>query len=318
MSCIVTGAAGFIGSHLSEALVDQGFRVTGIDRFSDFYPRGRKLANVSALRKSTRFRLVEADLASVSLEKHLKDAEYVFHLAAQPGVRTSWGSAFTVYVNDNVLATQRLLEAAKSSEIKRLILASSSSVYGDSERFPTPEDAIPRPISPYGVTKLAAENLCSTYFKNYGVETVSLRYFTVYGPRQRPDMAFSRFIIQALKNRPIQVFGDGDQIRDFTFVDDIVQGTISAMERGTPGTVLNLGGGSPRKLSDVIDLIAKLVGRECKIEHKPPQRGDIRKTSADISRARAELGYSPKTDIEKGLRAEVDWYRTETPSQAYT
>lgn len=305
MKCLVTGAAGFIGSHLSEALVAKGHSVLGVDCFTDYYPRAVKVSNLSALRKMGRFKLVEADLSSVRLHPLLKDVECVFHLAAQPGVRASWGASFSHYVKDNIVATQRLLEAAKqTSNIKKLVYASSSSVYGDAETFPTPETTAPKPVSPYGATKLAAENLCHVYFRNCSLPVVALRYFTVYGPRQRPDMAFSTFISRIASGREVRVYGEGNQRRDFTFVGDTVAATILALQ-AKAGTVYNVGAGHSTTLNEVISTIESVVGRRAKIRHESTALGDVKDTSADIARIKADLGYRPITTLTEGLKLQV-------------
>jgi nucleoside-diphosphate-sugar epimerase len=305
MKCLVTGAAGFIGSHLSEALVDEGNSVLGLDCFTDYYPRRLKVANLSKLLKMKGFKFVEADLSSANISPLLRDVEYVFHLAAQPGVRASWGRSFSHYVKDNVVATQRLLESLKSSHVKKMTYASSSSIYGDSERLPTPEEVTPNPVSPYGATKLAAEHLCHVYFRNYGVPVVQLRYFTVYGPRQRPDMAFTKFISRISAGKEVELFGDGEQRRDFTFVSDIVAGSILAAG-ARPGTTYNIGAGKTVSLNDVIGVLESIIGKRARVKRREPALGDVRKTSADISRASGELGYSPRTGLEEGLRKQVD------------
>jgi len=300
---LVTGAAGFIGSHLSEALVDKGHTVVGVDCFTDYYPRRIKLANLSLLRKATRFRLVELDLSSGKLAPLFKNVDCVFHLAAQPGVRASWGTSFSHYVKDNIVATQRLLEALKGTKTK-LVYASSSSIYGDSERFPTPEETTPRPVSPYGATKLLAEHLCYVYFRNYGARVVTLRYFTVYGPRQRPDMAFTRFINAISAGREIKVFGDGGQMRDFTYVKDIVSGSMLAMD-AEPGTVYNVGAGNTIPLNEVIAKLESIIGKKARVKRFEAALGDVRNTSADITRISRDLGYRPMTGIDEGLRRQV-------------
>jgi nucleoside-diphosphate-sugar epimerase len=304
MKCMVTGAAGFIGSHLSEALVNEGHSVLGVDCFTDYYARSSKVANISALAKMGRFRLVDADLSSADLSPLLREVDFIFHLAAQPGVRASWGISFSHYVNDNIVATQRLLEAVKGTRLKRLIFASTSSIYGDSERLPTNEDAVPMPISPYGATKLLSENLCQIYLKNYSVPVVVLRYFTVYGPRQRPDMAFNIFITKIARGEEIIVYGDGDQRRDFTFVDDIVAGTVLA-SGASPGSVYNVGAGNSVALSDVISNLETILRRKAKIIRQERAAGDVRSTSADIRRIKKDLGYEPKTPLLEGLRKQV-------------
>jgi len=305
LRCLVTGAAGFIGSHLSEGLVEQGNSVLGIDCFTDYYPRRIKVANLSTLRKMKEFRLVETDLSSAKVSPLLKNVECVFHLAAQPGVRASWGKSFSHYVKDNIVATQRLLEAVKGAGIKKLVYASSSSIYGDAERLPTPEETTPKPVSPYGATKLAAEHLCYVYFRNHGVPVVQLRYFTVYGPRQRPDMAFNKFISRISAGKEIVVFGDGEQKRDFTFVKDIVTGSILALE-AEPGTTYNVGGGETVRLNDVIATMESMIGKKARVKRSETALGDVRETSADITRISRDLGYKPSTSLAEGLRQQVD------------
>lgn len=315
MLCLVTGAAGFVGSHLSERLLELGHEVRGIDRFTDYYPRAMKEANLARLRDEGRFRLVEADLAQADLASLVEGAEVVFHQAAQPGVRASWGSSFDGYTRDNVLATQRLLEAVKAenarvqsanSGVRRFVYASSSSVYGDTADLPMRETSLPKPYSPYGVTKLAAEHLCELYRNNFGVPTVSLRYFTVYGPRQRPDMGFHRFINAVLRGKPIPVYGDGEQTRDFTFVTDAVQANIASME-GRPG-VYNIGGGSRVTLRQVFATLADVMGRTPLLNHIEQQAGDVRHTWADTSAAREHLGFSPAVGLRDGLAAQAAWH----------
>jgi UDP-glucose 4-epimerase len=237
----------------------------------------------------------------------LDGVTHVFHLAAQAGVRGSWGEQFRTYTVNNIEASQRLLEAVKGHPLTRLVYASSSSVYGDGVAIPMREDALLQPVSPYGVTKLAAEHLCHLYHVNYGVPAVSLRYFTVYGPRQRPDMAFHRFIRAALEGRPITLFGDGEQTRDFTFVEDAVAATIAAGDRGRPGAVYNIGGGSRVTINHVLDLIGRRTGRSLDIRRQPAEKGDMRDTFADTSRARADLGFAPGHGLEDGLATECQW-----------
>jgi nucleoside-diphosphate-sugar epimerase len=301
---LVTGAAGFIGSHLSEALVDQGHSVVGIDCFTDYYQKRIKLANLSRLRKAKRFRLVQMDISWGKLSPLLEDVECVFHLAAQPGVRASWGTSFSHYVKDNIVATQRLLEAAKGKPIRKIVFASSSSIYGDSERLPTSEDAVPMPVSPYGATKLLGENLCQVYQKNYSLPIVILRYFTVYGPRQRPDMAFNTFITRIARGQEITVYGDGEQKRDFTFVGDTVAATILA-SRANDGSVYNVGCGKSTSLSEVISIIESILDKRAKIERKGGAAGDVRSTVAETRRIREDLGFEPKTSLREGLREQI-------------
>jgi nucleoside-diphosphate-sugar epimerase len=308
LKCLVTGAAGFIGSHLSDALVEQGHRVVGIDNFSDYYPRQLKERNLSNLSKEKDFHFIVVDLAQDDLTKVMHGIDYIFHLAAQPGVRRSWGSSFSIYLRDNVFATQRLLEATKGTRVKRFIYASSSSIYGNSERLPTRESTIPAPVSPYGVTKLAAEHLCHSYLKNYGVRTVVLRYFTVFGPRQRPDMAINILISRIASGRQIDVFGDGNQRRDFTFVSDVVSATIAAM-RAPSGSIYNVGAGSTTSLNEVIRMTESALHKRARIRYKPQAKGDVRNTSADISKISDELGYRPATSLRDGIARQVEEQR---------
>jgi nucleoside-diphosphate-sugar epimerase len=307
MRALVTGGAGFVGSHLSERLLAQGAEVVVIDSFTDYYPRAIKERNLGSIRGDARYRLIEADLNVLDLRDVLTGMTHVFHLAAQAGVRKSWGRDFQTYTSLNVDATQRLLEACVGLPIERVVYASSSSVYGDAVEMPMREDAMVQPVSPYGVTKLAAEHLCHLYYVNHGVPTVSLRYFTVYGPRQRPDMGFNRFFAALLEGRPVVQFGDGRQTRDFTFVGDIVTATAAAAVHGVPGRVYNIGGGSRVSLGDVFEMIARVSGRRLEIEHQPAQKGDMRDTYADTSRARSDLGFEPSVDLETGLRAMFTW-----------
>lgn len=307
MKALVTGAAGFIGSHLSESLVASGIDVTGVDCFTDYYAREIKERNLAALRQEKRFTFVEAALQSADLDALLNGVTHVFHLAAQAGVRKSWGRDFLAYTSHNVDSTQRLLEAVKERPIDRFVYASSSSVYGDSAPIPMREDTYLQPLSPYGVTKLAAEHLCSLYYANYGVPTVSLRYFTVYGPRQRPDMAFHKFMRAAISGQPISLYGDGQQTRDFTFVADIVAANVAAGDRGTPGAVYNIGGGSRVTINHVLELVAGLAGRPLDVRREEAQKGDMRDTFADTSRARADLGFKPTATLASGLAAEYQW-----------
>jgi nucleoside-diphosphate-sugar epimerase len=307
MKALVTGVAGFVGSHLATALLAQGREVVGIDAFTDYYAREIKEDNLAPLRAAPRFHFLEGALQTIDLTRALDGVSHVFHLAGQPGVRKSWGRDFASYTSDNVEATQRLLEAVKGRPIERLVYASSSSVYGDEVAIPMREDARVVPVSPYGVTKLAAEHLCHLYAVNYAVPTVSLRYFTVYGPRQRPDMAFHRFITAAFTGRPVVLYGDGAQTRDFTFVADVVAATIAAGDRGLPGAVYNIGGGSRVSVNDVLRLVERVTGRALRVDREPSQKGDMRDTFADTSRARAEIGFAPTVPLAEGLAAEAAW-----------
>jgi nucleoside-diphosphate-sugar epimerase len=307
MKALVTGAAGFIGSHLAEHLLSEGAEVLGIDSFTDYYPRALKEANIAGPRGHSAFALVESRIQDADLPRLLDGVTHVFHLAAQPGVRKSWGADFKIYAADNVEATQALLEACKDCALERLVYASSSSVYGDDVPIPFREDQVPAPVSPYGVTKLAAEHLCQLYHVNYGVPAVSLRYFTVYGPRQRPDMGFHRFFRAALVGDEICLYGDGEQTRDFTFVRDAVRATADAATRGVPGHVYNIGGGARVSVNEVLAIVGRLVARPLRVRREPPQKGDMRDTYADTSRARRELSYSPSVTLLDGLDAEHRW-----------
>jgi nucleoside-diphosphate-sugar epimerase len=307
MNALVTGVAGFIGSTLAERLCSDGADLIGIDCFTDYYPRALKERNLSALRGHPRFKFVESSIQAADLNALLADCTHVFHLAAQAGVRRSWGRDFSVYTVNNIEATQILLEACAKRTLERIVYASSSSVYGDHVALPMREDALPQPVSPYGVTKLAAEQLCYLYHANYGLPTVSVRYFTVYGPRQRPDMGFHRFLRATLCGEPITVYGDGEQTRDFTFVADAVAATIAAATRGVPGRVYNVGGGSRVTINEVFEMIGRVTGRRPLITGDSAQKGDMRHTYADTGLARADLGFSPAVTLEDGLAAEYKW-----------
>ena len=307
MIALVTGAAGFVGSHLCEELLGHGHTVRGLDCFTDYYPRDRKGRNVEPLLGRTGFSFTECDLHDVELDALLDDVDVVFHLAGQPGVRPSWGKDFGHYVRQNVSVTQRLLEALKPRPIRKLVYASSSSVYGDAECYPTPESIRPAPVSPYGVTKLAAEHLCELYRVNFGIPTVSLRLFTVYGPRQRPDMAFCRLVEAAVGHRTFELYGDGSQTRDFTYVADVV----SAMRNAALGDwcgVANIGGGARTSMKEVIATVEALCG-PVDITYGRTQQGDVRHTAADTSVAATAFGYAPKTSIADGIEAMVAWAR---------
>jgi nucleoside-diphosphate-sugar epimerase len=304
---LVTGCAGFLGSHLSERLVASGQEVLGVDCFTDYYPREEKEANLERLRDQRRFTLRELDLGSDPLDGLVERIDTVFHLAAQPGVRGSFGMSFGRYVHDNILATQRLLEASAEAGVRTLVYASSSSVYGDSLSYPTAEEAERAPISPYGLTKLATEELARVYGRLEGIRTVGLRYFTAYGPRQRPDMAFARFLRAALARVPVRVLGDGLQVRDFTFVDDVVEGTIAAARRGAHGTVYNVGGGTQVRLLDALRKMEELLGMPIAVDHLPNARGDVRRTCSDPRRAARDLGFTPGISLEEGLARQVEW-----------
>ena len=313
MKALVTGAAGFIGSHLSAALLDRRAQVIGVDCFTDYYARSIKEANLEVNKHREGFRFIEVRIQDADLRALLAGVTHVFHLAAQAGVRKSWGRDFRVYSDNNVDASQQLLEACVGLPLQKFVYASSSSIYGDNVSIPMRETAVPQPVSPYGVTKLAAEQLCYLYHVNHGVPTSSLRYFTVYGPRQRPDMGFHRFISAAIAGDPITLYGDGEQTRDFTFVHDAVAATIAAGERGVPGRAYNIGGGSRVSINQVLDIIGRVSGRSLDVRREPAQKGDMRDTFADTSLARADLGFVPTVSLEEGIAAEYRWLST-TPA----
>jgi nucleoside-diphosphate-sugar epimerase len=301
---LVTGSAGFLGSHLVEALLDSGHEVVGVDAFTDYYARDLKEANVAGARGRPGYSFLKLDLADTDLTRLVADVDGVFHLAAQPGVRGSWGTTFAVYIRDNILATQRVLEAAGQAGV-RVVQASSSSVYGNAEAYPTREDAPLRPVSPYGVSKVACESLAQAYSESFGLDVVSLRYFTVYGPRQRPDMAFSRIVGSLLNGKPFDLFGTGEQSRDFTYVGDAVAATLMAMDGAPRSRVYNVGGGSERTLAEVIAACERLSGKRLDVRRGPASAGDVRRTAADTSLIRSQLGWRPRTALEEGLRAQL-------------
>jgi UDP-glucuronate 4-epimerase len=317
MRALVTGCAGFIGSHLTESLLSDDQAVLGVDCFNDNYGRPQKLRNLERAQSWDAFEFVPIDLSRGYLDDLVDEVDVIYHLAAEPGVRASWGRRFELYLRNNVSATQLLLEAARRQPEKRFVYASSSSIYGEAETLPTHESVIPAPYSPYGMTKLSGEHLCRVYHGNYGVDVVILRYFSVYGPRQRPDMAFNIFCRSAIAGRPLEIYGDGRQTRDFTFVGDIVAATRAAgWLDGIGGRVFNVGGGSRASLRDVIALLEEIAGRRLETRFEQMQRGDVRDTGADISAARAQLGFEPRTDLEDGLRAEFEWTADESRSVA--
>lgn len=306
MRALITGAAGFIGSNLVDRLLSDGHDVVGVDCFTDYYDSAIKRSNLDTALTHRRFTFVDENLLTCDLEALLDGIDVLFHQAGQPGVRLSWADGFETYVRLNVLATQRLLEASTRHPIKRFVFASSSSVYGAAERYPTTEREVPAPMSPYGVTKLAAEHLCSLYHRNFGVPTVSLRYFTVYGPRQRPDMATHRLIESALTGSEFVMFGDGSQIRDFTYVGDVVEANIAAST--TPdavGRVFNIGGGSAATMHDVVAAATSAVGAAPNIRFADKAPGDVFRTGADITAARETLGWKPRVDLTLGVENEV-------------
>jgi nucleoside-diphosphate-sugar epimerase len=305
VTVVVTGVAGFIGSNLAQELLRRSEQVVGIDCLTDYYDRSLKEANLDLLRPDSRFRFQPLDLAVDDLRPVLAGATHVYHLAAQAGVRQSWGDSFAPYVRHNIVATQRLLEQLRGSTA-RLVFASSSSVYGDADHYPTQEDVTPRPVSPYGVTKLCSEQLVMAYRRSAGIDARCLRYFTVYGPRQRPDMAFSKFIAAAGRGDAIEVYGDGEQVRDFTFVSDAVEATIRAGAVDDPAeAIFNVGGGSRVTLRHVIELLGDVLGAPVAVRHLPVQAGDVRETGADLHRSEAVLQWHPRVPLEEGLRAQA-------------
>jgi nucleoside-diphosphate-sugar epimerase len=305
MRALVTGCAGFIGSTLTDRLLRDGYEVIGIDRFSDYYARDLKERNLSSAMMHPRFTLLEEDILDIDT---FPSVDYVFHLAAQAGVRASWGKSFDIYTRDNIQATQRLLEFYKSQKIRKFVYSSSSSVYGDVE-LPMREDRMVQPVSPYGVTKLAAEHLCSLYWMNYGVPTVSLRYFTVYGPRQRPDMGINKFVKAAVNGEVITVYGDGTQTRDFTYIDDIVEANVLAATSDVRGEVFNIGGGNRISVNDLIAAIEAVTGKSVVVEHSGEQKGDVKDTWADTRKAEELLSWHAGTGIMRGLEHYIDWIR---------
>jgi nucleoside-diphosphate-sugar epimerase len=297
---VVTGAAGFIGSHLGDTLLAGGHDVVAVDSFTDYYPRERKERNAAGLD------VVEADLATADLEPFLAGADGIFHLAGQPGVRASWGESFQLYLDRNVRASQRLFEAAAAAGV-RVVFASSSSVYGDAESYPTPERVEPRPISPYGITKLACEHLAAAIGRARGLDAVVLRYFTVYGPRQRPDMAFTAMLEALAGGEPFRLFGDGSAARSFTYVGDAVAATVAAMERGRAGETFNVGGGEEATMNEAIAIAEEVSGRTLDVQRAGAAAGDVARTKADVAKAEAELGWRPTTSLRDGMQAQWEW-----------
>jgi len=306
---VVTGAAGFVGSHLTEALLQRGDRVIGIDEFNDYYDPALKRKNVAHLEQHPNFQLLEGSIAALNWTSLLDQVDVIYHQAAQAGVRASWGDGFRGYTERNINATQLILEAAKTAPgLKRLVFASSSSVYGNAETLPTSETICPHPVSPYGITKLAAEQLCLLYHHNFGVPVSVLRYFTVYGPRQRSDMAFHIFFKSVLEDQPIRIYGDGQQTRDFTFVSDIVAANLAAAEAtGAIGEIFNIGGGSRVVLTEVLDTMEQIVGQPIRRNYIGNAAGDARHTAADVSKAKRLLNYIPQVSLAEGLKQEWQW-----------
>lgn len=304
---IVTGAAGFIGSHLCARLLADGLNVRGLDNFDPYYPRAVKERNLAPLREHPNFAFHAVDLAADELQPLVADADLVFHEAARGGVRTSWGSEFSMYLRANLLATQRLLEALRDSRTRRFVYASSSSVYGEAGGDAVREDAPLQPISPYGVTKLAAERLVKVYHSQHGLPAIMLRYFTVYGPAQRPDMAFHRFIRALLEGRPLEILGTGNQTRDFTYIDDVIEANVQAAAYGRVGDVYNIGGGSPASLREVVRILEQISGRKAEPRILPASAGDPLATCADTLRARSDFGFRPSVSLSAGLARMVAW-----------
>lgn len=307
MKCLVTGAAGFIGSHLCTRLLREGYEVLAVDSFTDYYSHELKEKNLAGLRAHKGFQFISQDLNTLDLNSLLQETPNIFHLAAQAGVRASWGDSFAIYTHNNISATQKLLEAARSNNINKFVYASSSSVYGACPELPMTETSPLRPFSPYGVSKLAAENLCSLYYMNYAVPTVSLRFFTVYGPRQRPDMAFHKFLKAVKYDQPITLFGDGKQTRDFTYIDDIIDANILALKQGKAGEIYNTGGGNQKVLSEIFPILEEVCARKINIERIPSQKGDVPHTLASIKKAEQELDFKPKVQLSEGLKEEWKW-----------
>lgn len=310
MKALVTGIAGFIGSTLAEHLLEQGWEVVGVDCLTDYYDEDAKQRNLTVVADHPDATVHDVDLVDADLAGMLDGVDAVFHQAGQPGVRASW-ELFDSYVHHNIIATQALLDAALAAGTPRVVYASSSSVYGDATTFPTTEEILPAPKSPYGVTKLAAEHLCGVYARSFGLNTVSLRYFTVFGPRQRPDMAMHRLVEAALDGTSFPLYGDGSQVRDFTYVDDIVRANVLAATTADipAGTVINLSGGGSVTLSWVIDTIGELVGRPIELDRQGFQAGDVDRTGGSTERAAEVLGWSPQVSVHDGLAHQVEWHR---------
>ncbi len=305
MKALVTGCAGFIGSHITDRLLADGYEVTGIDCFTDYYPRSFKEANIIDARTNPRFTFIEKDIMEM---KEFPEVDYVFHEAAQAGVRASWGSSFAIYTRNNIEVTQHLLEFYKEKDLKKFVYASSSSVYGDAP-LPMREDMRPQPISPYGVSKLAAEHLCYLYWKNYMVPTISLRYFTVYGPRQRPDMGINKFVSAIRNGTPITIYGDGNQTRDFTFISDVIEANLLASKCHEHGDTFNIGGGNRISVNSLIKEIEKEGKKKATIHYTGTQKGDASDTLADTTKAREQLGWKPRVLISEGIGKYLSGFR---------
>jgi UDP-glucuronate 4-epimerase len=313
---LVTGCAGFIGSHLTESLLRDEIAVLGVDCFNANYGRSQKLENLRHAYDWDSFEFIPLDLSTGDLEDLISDVDVVFHLAAEPGVRSSWGGHFQRYVKNNILATQQLLDAMRAVPGRRLVYASSSSIYGQAKTFPTDEHAVAAPRSPYGLTKLSGEHLCNVYHLNHGLEVASLRFFTVFGPRQRPDMAFNIFCNAALRSDAINIYGDGYQTRDFTFVTDVVAATRTAATAAIDsGGAYNIGGGLRGSLRDVLEAIEHVSGRALLLRYGDEQAGDVRDTAAETSKARSHLSFQPKTSLSEGIAAEFEWVKGMQPQR---
>ena len=307
-AALVTGVAGFLGSHLAGLLLERGHDVTGVDCFTPYYSRRLKEANLSGLRNRPAFQFHEVDLARHDLTALVEGRPGIFHQAAQPGVRASWDSGFASYVENNLLATHRLLEAARRANVTAFVFASSSSVYGNVPEGLVGESAPLQPLSPYGVSKLASEQLVQVYHREFALPTVSLRYFTVCGPRQRPDMAFHRILSALHRGEEFQLNGDGRQERDFTYVSDAVEANLLAAERGKPGAVYNIGGGKTESLRKAMTLLEEFTGKTLRVRELVRAEGDPKRTAADLTLARRDLGYSPRVSLEDALRAQARWF----------
>lgn len=305
MKTLVTGCAGFIGSHLTENLLSKGYEVIGVDCFTDYYSKKLKKENMKSFIYNDDFTFIEKNILSIEKFPHV---DYVFHMAAQAGVRASWGEKFQIYTTNNIEATQHLLEFYKDQKIKKFVYSSSSSVYGDSD-LPMNEKTLLKPVSPYGVTKLAAEHLCYLYWKNYQIPTISLRYFTVYGPRQRPDMAINKFIHAILNKEEITIYGDGTQTRDFTYISDVVHALLLAATSELKGEVYNVGGGSRISVNELINEIEEISSMKARLNYAEKQKGDVKDTGADLYKIKKDLGWNPTVNVHDGLKNYVDWFK---------
>lgn len=309
-TALITGVAGFIGSSLAEKLLKDNFKVIGIDSFTNYYSPHIKEKNIENCLKHSNFSFIHQDLDTLDLSTIFENTEYVFHLSAQPGARASWGKEFTTYVKNNISVTQKILESLKNNTtLKKFIFASSSSVYGNQSSIMNEDTSLTKPVSPYGVTKLASENLVNLYFKNYEIPIISLRYFTAYGPKQRPDMAFTRFFHSIIKDKKLIIFGNGEQTRDFTYVDDVVKATMNAAASDHVGEILNIGGGSVFSLMQITEFMKEITGKELEIDFKKEQKGDVKHTSADISKSENLINYKSNTDIKYGLTQQYEYIK---------